>query len=228
MGLLRAALAAAATSTALLVAVGGAGAQSPTLFGVVGPGFSIKLSDGAGSPVKSLDPGTYTIQVQDQSPEHNFHLTGPGVDKATDIEATGTVTWTVTVTDGRYHFQCDAHPTTMFGNFTVGAGTPPPTTTAPPPAKPAPVRLVGSVGPGKRISLTRAGARFASVRAGPAVIVVSDRSTADNFRLTGPGVNRATTKAGKTTVTWRVTLKKGRYAFRSDATPALKGSFRVG
>ena len=227
MGLLRVALAAAAATIALLVTVGGAGAQSPTLFGVVGPGFSIKLSDAGGAPVKSLQPGTYTIQIKDQSPEHNFHLTGPGVDNATDVEETGTFTWTVTLTDGRYHFQCDPHSTTMFGNFTVGAVTAPPTTTTPPPAKPAPVRLAGSVGPGKRISLLRAGAKLASVKAGPAVIVVSDRSPADNFHLVGPGVNRATTKAGRTTVTWRVTLKKGLYSFRSDASPALKGSFRV-
>lgn len=217
----------AAATTALLVAVGGAGAQSPTLFGVVGPGFSIRLSDAGGAAVKSLDPGTYTIQIQDQSAEHNFHLTGPGVDKATDIETTGTVTWTVTLTDGRYHFQCDAHPTTMFGNFTAGAAPPPTTTTTPAKPKPAPVRLVGAVGPGKRISLTHAGARFASMKAGPAVLVVNDRSAADNFHLVGPGVNRTTTRAGRTTVTWRLTLKKGLYAFRSDATPTLKGSFRV-
>ena len=225
---LRAALAAVTTTTALLVAVGGAGAQSPTLFGVVGPGFSIKLSDGGGGPVQSLQPGTYTIQVQDLSPEHNFHLTGPGVDRATDVEQTGTFTWTVTLTDGRYHFQCDPHSTSMFGNFTVGS-PPPPTTTTPPPPKPKPkaVRLVGAVGPGKRISLLRGGARLRSVKAGPAVIVVGDRSAVDNFHLVGPGVNRATTRAGRTTVTWRVTLKKGRYAFRSDATPTLKGSFLV-
>ncbi|MGE5272336.1 MAG: hypothetical protein ACM3QU_00995 [Verrucomicrobiota bacterium] len=225
---LRAALAVAAAVTALLVAVGGAGAQSPTLFGVVGPGFSIKLSDASGAPVKNLQPGTYTIQIQDNADIHNFHLTGPGVDMATAVEGTGTFTWTVTLTDGTYHFQCDPHSTTMFGNFTVGSGTPPATTT-PPPAKPkpTPVRLVGAVGPGKRISLTRRGARFASVKAGPVVLVVSDRSTVDNFHLVGPGVNRATTRAGRTTVTWRVTLKKGRYAFRSDATPMLKGSFRV-
>jgi len=227
MGLLRVALAAAAATIALLLTVGGAGAQSPTLFGVVGPGFTIRLSDAGGVAVKSLQPGTYTIQIKDQSPEHDFHLTGPGVDMATDVEGAGTFTWTVTFTDGTYHFQCDPHSTTMFGNFTVGTPPPPPTTTTTPPVKPAPVRLAGSVGPGKRISLLRAGARFASAKAGPAVIVVSDRSAADNFRLIGPGVNRATTKAGRTTVTWRVTLKKGRYSFRSDASPALKGSFRV-
>jgi hypothetical protein len=227
MGSLRAALAAvsAAASVALLVAVGGAGAQSPTLFGVVGPGFSIKLSDASGAPVRNLDPGTYTIQVQDNADVHNFHLTGPGVDKATDVEQTGTFIWTVTFSAGTYHFQCDPHSATMFGNFTVG--TLPPTTTTPPPAKPTPVRLAGSVGPGKRIALTRAGVRVVSVKAGPAIVVINDRSAKDNFHLIGPGVNRATTKVGRTTATWRLKLRKGLYAFRSDATPALKGSFRA-
>jgi hypothetical protein len=220
----------ALTSAALLVALaaaGGANAQSPTLNGVVGPGFSIRLSDASGSPVKNLDPGTYTIRIQDNADIHNFHLTGPGVNMATDIEQTGTVTWTVTLTAGTYHFQCDPHESIMFGNFTVGGAAPPPTTTTAPKQKPAPVRLDGSVGPGKRISLTRAGKKFAAMKAGPAVVVVSDRSAADNFRLIGPGVSRATTKAGRTTVTWRVTLKRGLYVFRSDATPALRGTFRV-
>ena len=220
----------ALTGAALLVvlaAAGGAQAQSQTLNGVVGPGFSIRLTDAGGAPVKNLEPGTYTIRIQDNSEIHNFHLTGPGVNMATDIEQTGTVTWTVTLAAGTYHFQCDPHSSTMFGNFTVGGSAPPPTTTTPPKPKPAPVRLVGSVGPGKRISLTRSGRKFLALKAGPAIVVVSDRSAADNFRLVGPGVNRATTKAGQTTVTWRVTLKKGRYAFRSDATPALRGTFRV-
>jgi hypothetical protein len=225
MGTLRIALTGAAVLV-VLAAAGGAHAQSPTLFGVVGPGFSIKLSDASGAPVKNLDPGTYTIRIQDSADIHNFHLTGPGVNMATDIEQTGTFTWTVTFTAGTYHFQCDPHASTMFGNFTVGGATPPTTTTTPKP-KPAPVRLLGSVGPGKRISLTRAGVRFASVKAGLAVVVVRDRSSIDNFRLIGPGVNRATTKAGRATVIWRVALKKGRYVFRSDATPALRGTFRV-
>jgi hypothetical protein len=209
---------------AVLGAAGGAGAQSQTLTGVVGPGFTIRLSDSAGAPVKQLDPGTYTIQVQDLSDQHNFHLTGPGVDQATDVEGTGTVTWTVTFTNGPYHFQCDPHHTTMFGNFTVGAAPPPP---KPPAAKP--VQLAGSVGPGKRIALTRAGAklRVASLKPGAVVVRVSDRSATDNFRLVGPGINRATTKLGKTTVTWRLTLKRGLYAYRSDATPSLRGSVRV-
>ena len=63
--------------------------------------------------------------------------------------------------------------------------------------------------------------------AGPAVITVSDLSAKDNFHLTGPGVNRATSKPGKAKVTWKVTLKPGTYTYRSDASPALKGSFTV-
>jgi hypothetical protein len=213
-----------AAALGVLAAAGGAGAQSPTLFGVVGPGFSIKLSDASGNPVKSLDPGTYTIQVDDKADIHNFHLTGPGIDKATEVETTGTVTWTVTFASGSYRYQCDPHSSTMFGTFTVG-GAPPPTTTTTP--TPAPTRLAAAVGPGKRIVVTRTGRKVVSLKAGRVVLVVADRSTTDNFHLTGPGVNRATTRAGRTTTTWRLTLKPGLYRYRSDATPTLKGSFRV-
>ena len=225
MGMFRVALAAGAV-LAVLGSAGGAGAQSQTLTGVVGPGFTIRLNDSTGAPVKQLDPGTYTIQVQDLSDQHNFHLTGPGVDQATDVEGTGTVTWTVTFTAGAYHFQCDPHHTTMFGNLNVGTAPPPP---APRPPAAKPVQLTGSVGPGKRIALTRAGAkrRVASLKAGAVIVRVSDRSATDNFHLVGPGVNRATTRLGKRTATWRLTLKRGLYAYRSDATPSLKGSVRV-
>ena len=177
----------------------GAGAQgTTTLNGTVGPGFTIRLVDGSGNSVRHLDPGSYTINVVDKSPEHNFHITGPGVDKATEIgetvEETGTLTWNVTFQDGRYHFQCDAHASTMFGDFTVGSATLPPTTTTtstpPPPPPPSAKRLAASVGPGKTISVKRAGVKFASIKRGPAVLTVSDRSAADNFHLIGPGVNK--------------------------------------
>jgi hypothetical protein len=211
----------------------GAGAQGPTtLNGTVGPGFTIRLVDGSGNSVRHLDPGSYTINVVDKSPEHNFHITGPGVDKATEIgetvEETGTLTWNVTFQDGRYHFQCDAHASTMFGDFAVGSATlPPTTTTSTPPPPPSAKRLAASVGPGKTISVKRAGVKFASIKRGPAVLTVSDRSAADNFHLIGPGVNRTTTKAGKGTFTWRLALKAGLYRYHSDATATLKGSFRV-
>jgi hypothetical protein len=213
---------------ATLALAGGAGAQSPTLFGTVGPGFTIKLSDASGNPVQSLDPGTYTIQVEDKADIHNFHLTGPGVDRATDIEQMGTFTWTATFVAGNYHYQCDAHPS-IKGDFTVGATTPPPPPPPPPPTPPVtkPVALRATVGPGRSIVVSKAGVRLRSIPAGPVVITVGDRSAKDNFHLIGPGVNRLTSKAGKATLIWKVTLKSGLYAYRSDATPTLRGTFRV-
>jgi plastocyanin len=225
MGSLRIVTSAVAVA-AVLAGAGAAGAQSPTLFGTVGPGASIRLTDASGNRVNHLDPGTYTIQVKDESPEHNFHLGGPGVDQATDVETTGTVTWTVTLSDGAYRYQCDVHPTTMVGNFFVGTAKPPPSPPTIAPVAPA-VKLSGSVGPGKRIGLTRAGAKVLTLEAGAALLTVSDRSATDNFRLTGPGVNKATSKAGKGTTAWKVALTKGIYRYRSDATASLKGSFRV-
>jgi len=91
------------------------------LDGTVGPGFDISLTDASGKAVTTLAPGTYTIAVDDEGNIHNFHLTGPGVDKATDIGGTGTETWTVDLKDGQYHYQCDAHSSEMNGDFTVSS-----------------------------------------------------------------------------------------------------------
>lgn len=215
-------LASAALLVVLAVA-GGASAQAPTLFGTVGPGFSIRFSDAAGNPVRNLDPGTYTIQIEDKADIHNFHLTGAGVDKATDTEQMGTFTWTVTFVAGKYHYQCDPHASTMTGDFTVGTAPPPPPT--PPAAKPVALRAI--VGPGPSIVLRKAGVRLRTIRSGPAVITVNDRSAKDNFHLIGPGVNRTTSKPGKRTVIWKLTLKRGLYTYRSDATPRLRGTFRA-
>jgi hypothetical protein len=90
------------------------------------------------------------------------------------------------------------------------------------------VHLSGSVAAG-RIAVTRTGARakLIALKHGPVVLVVGDRSAKDNFHLVGPGVNKATTKAGMGTFTWRLTLRRGLYTYRSDATPSLKGSFRA-
>ena len=80
-------LALALVVIALLLASGGQATpgQSTTLHGRVGPGFTISLTTESGARVTKLDPGTYDIEVQDLSDEHNFHLSGPGVDKATEI-----------------------------------------------------------------------------------------------------------------------------------------------
>ena len=43
-------------------------------------------ADGRGGrSVSTLPAGSYTIEVDDQSDMHNFHLTGPGVEETTDV-----------------------------------------------------------------------------------------------------------------------------------------------
>jgi plastocyanin len=94
-------------------------ASGTTLTASVGPGFDISLTGADGSDATTLAAGTYTIDVDDQSDAHNFHLTGTGVDVMTDVGGTGTDTWTVTFEAGSYHFQCDPHASTMNGDFEV-------------------------------------------------------------------------------------------------------------
>ena len=87
-----------------------------SLNGSVGPGFSISLDGTDG-----LSAGDYTLVVDDQSEEHNFHLTGPGgVDVATDVSAEGEESFDVTLEPGEYTFVCDPHAAQMKGSFTVG------------------------------------------------------------------------------------------------------------
>jgi hypothetical protein len=201
-------------------------AQAVKLVGTVGPGFSITLEFADGRTVAQLDPGTYEITVRDLSEEHNFRLFGPGVEQFTQVEATGTVTWTVTFREGRYTIQCDPHPTQMTRTFTVG-NPPPPTTTQQPPATP---KLLATVGPRNTISL-RSGSGAAlhhGVKAGTYSVVVRDRSKLHNFHLVGKGVNRKSAVAGVGTTTWKLKLAKGQLRFYSDRAPkTVKGSVRV-
>jgi plastocyanin len=104
---------------AALVAAASAGAATPKLVGVTGPGFTITIKS-AGKAVKSLKAGTYVITVKDTSSIHNFHLTGPGVNKSTTVPFTGTKTWTVKLKPGTYTYKCDIHASSgMIGKFKV-------------------------------------------------------------------------------------------------------------
>jgi hypothetical protein len=185
-------------------------ADNPRLVALVGTndGFVISLRDSAGNIVGKLDAGTYDIAVSDRSEAHNFHLKGPGVDMATPIGDKQETTWTVTFTDGRYTFVCDAHASVMRGYFLAGNV---PTTS-----------LAGSVGPRKTISL-----KPKSALPGPATIAVNDRSVTDNFHLSGPGVNKKTGVKTRGRVTWNVTLAPGLYTYRSDKTKRLRGTLSV-
>jgi plastocyanin len=191
-------------------------AKATALTASVGPGFTISLKNSSGQGVSQLDPGDYTITVNNlnTTAEHNFHLFGPGVDQMTPFQQ-GTWTWNVTFTDGLYKFHCDAHPTIMKGQFRVGA--------APPPTP----KLSGKVGPGKTISLKRGSAIVKALKAGTYKVTVRDVSTTDNFHLMGPGVSKKTAVKGKRTVTWTLRFRAGKYTYRSDAHKTLKRTFRV-
>jgi plastocyanin len=67
-----------------------------------------------------------------------------------------------------------------------------------------------------------------TVKPGTYVVTVKDRSNIHNFRLTGPGVNKATSVAAVKTYTWKVTLKKGTYRFVCDPhATIMKGVLKV-
>jgi plastocyanin len=101
--------------TALLALAGStfASVRANTLTGTVGPGFAISMNK------KSVKAGTYSITIHDLASIHDFHLTGPGVNKKTSVAGTGTTKWTVKLKKGTYRFVCDPHHTIMHGVLKV-------------------------------------------------------------------------------------------------------------
>jgi len=98
----------------------GGGSASGTLKGETGPGFTIEVSQD-GQDAETVKAGTYTLEVEDKSDMHNFHLIGPGVDEeVTDVAFVGEKSVTVTLEPGTYTYQCDPHAANgMKGTFTV-------------------------------------------------------------------------------------------------------------
>ena len=91
-----------------------------TLNAEVSGALTIFLRKG-GADVTHLNPGPYTIDVNDASNQHNFRLTGPGgLELRTDIWTVDPQVWTgLAFVDGLYHYNCEHHAQ-MFGDFTVG------------------------------------------------------------------------------------------------------------
>jgi plastocyanin len=91
------------------------------------------------------------------------------------------------------------------------------------PAGAATPKLLGTVGPGFTITLTKK-----PTKAGKYTLVVSDKSSIHNFHLTGPGVNVKTSVAAAGSKTFRITLKKGKYTFLCDPhASTMRGTFRI-
>jgi plastocyanin len=96
------------------------------------------------------------------------------------------------------------------------------------PASAGATKLVGTVGPGFTITLTKGGKKVKSLTAGKYMIVVHDKSNIHNFKLTGPGVTKSTPVAYVGSKTWTVTLKKGTYRYVCvPHASVMKASFKV-
>jgi plastocyanin len=99
-------------------------ASTPTLKGVVGPGYSIKLTKG-GKRIASLRAGTYTFVISDRSTYHNFTVerekpSKPKLEKhLTGTSFTGTKTVSMTLKPGSWSFYCSNHEAQMHGDFKV-------------------------------------------------------------------------------------------------------------
>jgi plastocyanin len=110
----------AAIGLALAIASTAPAAAVPKMVqGSVGPGFSIGLEFG-GKRVTGLKQGTYRFVINDRSSIHDFHLTGPGLNRTiTTVDFTGTKSIVVTLKKGVYRYFCDPHSDVMHGSFRV-------------------------------------------------------------------------------------------------------------
>ena len=109
----------AAAASAVLPFAAPAAAAPPVLQAEVGKGWAITLKDAKGGKVKELRPGAYMIRVSDTTDVHNFHLTGPGVDRDSGVKTKLQASRQVTLVTGRYTFVCDPHRSMMKGSFEV-------------------------------------------------------------------------------------------------------------
>jgi hypothetical protein len=117
-----------AICTAVALAVAGSAfsgrASTPTLKGVVGPGYSISLKMG-GKKVKTLKAGKYKIVISDKSSFHNFtlereHPSAPKLEKhITSVSFMGTKTLTWTLKPGTWRAYCSVHEALMHQDFKV-------------------------------------------------------------------------------------------------------------
>jgi plastocyanin len=99
-------------------------ASTPTLKGVVGPGYTIKLTKG-GKKVKSLKAGKYKFVISDKSSIHNFTVerekpSKPKIEKhLTSTPFMGSKTVVMTLKPGSWSFYCSNHEAQMHGDFAV-------------------------------------------------------------------------------------------------------------
>jgi len=94
----------------------------PTLKGVVGPGYTIKLAMN-GKKVKSLKAGKYKFAITDKSTLHNFKVEwekGGHFEKLiTSSPFMGSKSAVITLKPGSWSYYCSVHESQMHGDFKV-------------------------------------------------------------------------------------------------------------
>lgn len=91
---------------------------------------------------------------------------------------------------------------------------------------PKPIALTGTVA--FRITLKRGSKMVTTLKAGAYRIKVNDNSSTHNFHLRGPGVDKKTGLAAKSSTVWSVQLKPGTYTYFCDRhASTIKGVFKV-
>ena len=104
---------------ALAASAHGSTRAATTVNGTVGPDFTITLNT-QGKRVTKLKAGTYRFVISDRSSIHDFHLSGPGLNRVlTAVDFTGTKSFSLKLKRGSYRFLCDPHASIMHGAFRV-------------------------------------------------------------------------------------------------------------
>jgi hypothetical protein len=114
----------AATALALAGTALSRSSTTPTLKGVVGPGFTISLKK-AGKTVKKLKAGSYKFVISDKSSFHNYTVeretpSKPSIEKhITSTPFVGRRTMIIKLKPGSWRFYCSVHESQMHGDFKV-------------------------------------------------------------------------------------------------------------
>ena len=107
------------TATTDTTDTSGAATGTKLIGSVASDDFTITLTSEDGTNVTTLPAGDYTLEIVDKTDIHNFHLTGSGVDEASEVGGQEDKEVPITLVAGSYHYQCDPHSSSMNGDFEV-------------------------------------------------------------------------------------------------------------
>ena len=107
------------TATTDTTDTSGAATGTKLIGSVASDDYTITLTTEDGTNVTTLPAGDYPLEIVDKTDIHNFHLTGSGVDEASEVGGQEDKEVPITLVAGSYHYQCDPHSSIMNGDFEV-------------------------------------------------------------------------------------------------------------